>query len=65
MAVHKGPASLRPRCTRSGSSVAAIPVSHGLLGRVSWTVRFEVRTSGLQCGVTSNSLNAPCNSQHY
>jgi hypothetical protein len=26
MAVHKGPASLRPRCTRSGSSVAAIPV---------------------------------------
>jgi hypothetical protein len=26
MAVHKGPASLRPRCTRSGSSVDAIPV---------------------------------------
>jgi hypothetical protein len=26
MAAHKGPASLRPRCTRSGSSVAAIPV---------------------------------------
>jgi hypothetical protein len=26
MATHKGPASLRPRCTRSGSSVAAIPV---------------------------------------
>jgi hypothetical protein len=26
MAVHKGPASLRPRCTRSGSSVAAIQV---------------------------------------
>jgi hypothetical protein len=25
MAAHKGPASLRPRCTRSGSSVAAIP----------------------------------------
>jgi hypothetical protein len=28
MAVHKGPTSLRPRCTRSGSSVAAIPVYH-------------------------------------
>jgi hypothetical protein len=26
MAVHKGPASLKPKCTRSGSSVAAIPV---------------------------------------
>jgi hypothetical protein len=26
MAAHKGPASLRPRCTRSGSSVARIPV---------------------------------------
>jgi hypothetical protein len=26
MAAHKGPASLRPRCIRSGSSVAAIPV---------------------------------------
>jgi hypothetical protein len=26
MAGHKGPASLRPRCTRCGSSVAAIPV---------------------------------------
>jgi hypothetical protein len=26
MAAHIGPASLRPRCTRSGSSVAAIPV---------------------------------------
>jgi hypothetical protein len=26
MATYKGPASLRPRCTRSGSSVAAIPV---------------------------------------
>jgi hypothetical protein len=26
MTAHKGPASLRPRCTRSGSSVAAIPV---------------------------------------
>jgi hypothetical protein len=30
MAAHKGPASLRPRCTRSGSSVAAIPVSQSL-----------------------------------
>jgi hypothetical protein len=28
MAAHKGPASLRPRCTRSGSSVAAIPIYH-------------------------------------
>jgi hypothetical protein len=26
MAAHKGPASLRPRCTQGGSSVAAIPV---------------------------------------
>jgi hypothetical protein len=26
MAAHKGPASLRPRCTRSVSSVAAIPI---------------------------------------
>jgi hypothetical protein len=26
MVAHKGPASLRPRCTRSGTSVAAIPV---------------------------------------
>jgi hypothetical protein len=26
MAVHKGPASSMPRCTRSGSSVAAMPV---------------------------------------
>jgi hypothetical protein len=28
MAAHKGPASSRSRCTRSGSSVAAIPVYH-------------------------------------
>jgi hypothetical protein len=28
MAAHKGSANLRPRCTRSGSSVAAIPVYH-------------------------------------
>jgi hypothetical protein len=28
MAAHKGPASSRPRCTRSGSSVATIPVYH-------------------------------------
>jgi hypothetical protein len=36
MAAHKGPASLRPRCTRSGSSVAAIPVyqSTSLLKRL-------------------------------
>jgi hypothetical protein len=26
MAAHKRPASLRPRCTQSGSSVAALPV---------------------------------------
>jgi hypothetical protein len=26
MAAHKGPANLRPRCTRSGSCVAAIPL---------------------------------------
>jgi hypothetical protein len=26
MVAHKGPARLRPRCTRSGSSVTAIPV---------------------------------------
>jgi hypothetical protein len=26
MAAHKGPASSRPRCTRSGSSVAAVPI---------------------------------------
>jgi hypothetical protein len=30
MAAHKGPASLRPRFTRSGSSVAAIPVIYTL-----------------------------------
>jgi hypothetical protein len=30
MAAHKGPASSRPRCTRSGSSVAAIPVYQSL-----------------------------------
>jgi hypothetical protein len=28
MAAHKGPGSLRPRCTRSGSSVAAAPIYH-------------------------------------
>jgi hypothetical protein len=28
MAAHKGPVSLRPRCIRGGSSVAAIPVYH-------------------------------------
>jgi hypothetical protein len=26
MAVHKGPASLRHRCTQSGSSVATVPI---------------------------------------
>jgi hypothetical protein len=31
MAAHKGPASLRPSCTRGGSSVAAIPVYPVLL----------------------------------
>jgi hypothetical protein len=30
MAAHKGPASLRPRCTRGGSCVAAIPVYESL-----------------------------------
>jgi hypothetical protein len=34
MAAHKGPASLRPRCTRSGSSVAAIPVYQVKVERV-------------------------------
>jgi hypothetical protein len=29
MAARKGPASLWPRCTRSGSSLAAIPVYQG------------------------------------
>jgi hypothetical protein len=28
MAGHEGPASLRPRCIRSGSPVAAMPVCH-------------------------------------
>jgi hypothetical protein len=28
MAVHRGPASLRPRCTRGGSPVAAMPIYH-------------------------------------
>jgi hypothetical protein len=31
MAVHKGPASLRPRCTWGGSFVAAIPVYRSTL----------------------------------
>jgi hypothetical protein len=33
MAAHKGSASSRPRCTRSGSSVATIPVYPGPQGR--------------------------------
>jgi hypothetical protein len=38
MAAHKGPTSPRPRCTRSGSSVAAIPVyqSNPFFQRKSW-----------------------------
>jgi hypothetical protein len=28
MAAHKGPDSSRPRCTRGGSPVAAIPIYH-------------------------------------
>jgi hypothetical protein len=32
MAAHKGPASLRPRCTQSGNSVAAIPAYPSLPG---------------------------------
>jgi hypothetical protein len=28
MTVHRGPASLRPRCTRGGSPVAATPIYH-------------------------------------
>jgi hypothetical protein len=35
MAAHKGPASLRPRCIRSGSSVAAIPVHQSMPGKKS------------------------------
>jgi hypothetical protein len=34
MAAHKGPVSLKPRCTRSGSSVAAIPVFQSTLSDV-------------------------------
>jgi hypothetical protein len=36
MAAHKGHASSRPRCTRSGSSVAAIPVYIDCSCRMAW-----------------------------
>jgi hypothetical protein len=35
MAAHKGPASLRPRCTRSCSSVAVIPVCRSTISNES------------------------------
>jgi hypothetical protein len=45
MVGHKGPASLGPRCTRSGSSVAAIPVYNlhvlGLTGPSSWSAHLH------------------------
>jgi hypothetical protein len=55
MAAHKGPATLRPRCTRSGSSVAAIPVYHcvtfDMVGIVLFHMRymsvFDVRKSAV------------------
>jgi hypothetical protein len=42
MAAHEGPASLRPRCTRSGSSVATIPGYRGVAFRLSKGQRFSL-----------------------
>jgi hypothetical protein len=33
MAAHKGPANLRPRCTRGGTSVAAVPIKCSIAAR--------------------------------
>jgi hypothetical protein len=45
MAAHKGPASLRPRCTQSGSSVATIPV-YLPVNTVQFLMNNEVFTHG-------------------
>jgi hypothetical protein len=34
MAAHKGPASLRPRCTQSGSSIAVVPICQSYCARL-------------------------------
>jgi hypothetical protein len=54
MAAHKGPASLRPRCTGTGSSVAAIQVYQSTTGECvnGWKdFKTEDETSVINTGV--------------
>jgi hypothetical protein len=56
MAAHKGRASLRPRCTRSGSSVAAIPVYKSIHAKASESYPYVCErereyTVNIQCSV--------------
>jgi hypothetical protein len=44
MAAHKGPASLRPRCTWSGSSAAAIPMYHLCIIKSRHAVKCQILT---------------------
>jgi hypothetical protein len=52
MAVHSGPASLRPRCTRGGSSVAAIPFYYPPIYRSALMRRTPVVNAGDSNGYT-------------
>jgi hypothetical protein len=51
MAAHKGPASLRPRCTRTGSSVAAITVYQSTR-----KMDLELRKKPVKCYIWSVAL---------
>jgi hypothetical protein len=62
MATHKGPASSRPRCTWSGSSVAAMPIYYlqllnfcNMLGI--WNKSFSGDWSIVQCLTTYEIMN--------
>jgi hypothetical protein len=61
MAAHKGPASLRPRCTRSGSSVAAVPIYqlHSFL--ISTLNRVSDQLHGPGCFITDEAQLHPMN----
>jgi hypothetical protein len=63
MAAHKGPASSRPRYTRSGSSVAAIPVYHAHHQEYNSEFRFLVSKPGKPSELCSAGLLDVCAAQ--
>jgi hypothetical protein len=62
MAAHKGPASLRPRFTRSGSSVAAMPIYLSKWSEVSLPASYKVENTVYKIHLLKNNIKCLQNS---